>query len=181
MTIYYIYAYTRPDGTPYYIGKGKGDRAYRRSHIVPLPKNKSQIIMMESNLTEVGALALERFYIRWYGRKDIGTGILRNMTNGGDGASGYVCTEDHRKKMSEAMTGNKNPMFGKKLAYETRRRMSESKSGNNHPMFGKKHTEETKKKMSESLIGKPLGPQSEEHKRKRVESTQKTKNRRISL
>ena len=62
---------------------------------------------MESKLTEVGALALERFYIRWYGRKDQGTGILRNMTDGGEGTSGYTLPKslEHRKKMSLAKLG----------------------------------------------------------------------------
>lgn len=99
---YYIYAYLRHDGTPYYIGKGKGRRAYMSAgRHTSRPKEKYRIIIIENKLTEVGALALERFYIRWYGRKDIGTGILRNKTDGGDGTYGHTLTTETRQIMSE--------------------------------------------------------------------------------
>jgi hypothetical protein len=85
MNKYYIYAYLRAKdsssgkaGTPYYIGKGVRDRFKENHGKVPVPKDKSLMVFLETCLSEVGALALERRYIRWYGRKDNNTGILLN-------------------------------------------------------------------------------------------------------
>lgn len=93
---YYLYAYIRSKdtkiakkGTPYYLGKGSTNRAWTGKHSVSIPKDRKYIIILESNLTEMGALALEVFYIRWYGRQDNNTGILRNLSDGGEGPSGY--------------------------------------------------------------------------------------------
>jgi hypothetical protein len=144
MLIYYVYAYLRNDGSPYYIGKGKDNRAYRQqSHFIPVPKDRSKIVFLETNLSDVGALALERRYIRWYGRKDLGTGILRNLTDGGEGASGRnpywkgkSLSDEHKMKISKVQkgrfAGEKNPMYGKSA------------------MAGKSHSPETKLKMAEA-------------------------------
>ena len=156
--IYYTYAYLREDRTPYYIGKGKGNRAYRRRYKgeVNPPKDKSRILILKQNLTEEEAFRHEVYMIAVLGRKDLGTGILHNRTNGGEGLSGYICSDETKRKMSEALKG-------KPLSEETRRKMSEAHKGENHSFYGKCHSEESKRKMSEASKGKPL---SEEAKRK---------------
>ena len=112
MTIYYVYAYLRVNGTPYYIGKGSGKRAWVKgsNDSIRPPKDKTRIIIVENNLTEIGSFAIERRLIAWYGRKDKGTGILRNMTDGGDGAIGVTRTENHKKAISTAIKG-RNPVW----------------------------------------------------------------------
>jgi hypothetical protein len=101
MNEYYTYAYLREDGTPYYIGKGRGRRVYK-SHIRQnktnlKPKDNNKIIFLKENITEEEANKHEVYMIFIFGRKDLGTGILRNMTNGGDGISGYSHTEETKK------------------------------------------------------------------------------------
>jgi hypothetical protein len=106
-TNYYVYAYLRKsDNTPYYIGKGKGRRAYTDHGRISTPKDLDKIVFLEKNLTNVGACALERRYIRWYGRKLDG-GILLNLAEGGEGGS-FPKTEKWKANHSEKIKGKRH-------------------------------------------------------------------------
>ena len=124
--MYYTYAYLREDGTPYYIGKGSKRRAYvKENHKFP-PPPKDRILILKKNLTEEEAHKHEKYMVGVFGRKDNGTGILRNLTDGGEGGSNW--DQERRDKHIARMTGL---------------------SGESNYFYGRTHTEETKK-----LIGK---------------------------
>ena len=111
---FYTYAYLREDRTPYYIGKGKGRRLYKKSkNEIKPPKDKSRIILLKQNISEEEAFKHEIYMIAVFGRKDLGTGILRNRTDGGEGSSGWVPDEEFRKNVSKTHKGEKNHNYGK--------------------------------------------------------------------
>ena len=186
---YYIYFYLRSRdsaigkaGTPYYVGKGKNKRAYdRRRRLVPVPKDKNNIVFVLNNLTEEQAFQNEIDFISWYGRVDLNNGILRNLTDGGEGPSGAIRSEDYKRKMSELMKDKTHSEEskrkisesnkGKTRSEESRRKISESRKGQG---LGILKSEETKRKMSESMKGE-LNPmfgktRSEESRRKQSET-----------
>jgi hypothetical protein len=136
---YYTYAYLREDKTPYYIGKGRGKRIYSKNKLINPPKDRSRIIFLKKDLTEAEAFKHEIYMIFVFGRKDLGTGILRNLTNGGDGASGRVNSEKTKKKLSAVNSGKNNPMYGR--------------TGEKNPNYNVPQTEEHKRKNSMANSG----------------------------
>lgn len=175
---FYVYTYSYPDETPFYVGKGTGSR--KRIHlrdakagrnnkkwavrvVAKLLRNGQEpiITVVKDGLTSQEALQLEVEFIRQYGRKDIGTGILVNCTDGGDGAINVsdetkkkqtakfiewsktkrVVDDEYRRKISETQRG-------RKLPEEQKEKIRQYYRTHNSPFKGKKHSDETRAKMS---------------------------------
>lgn len=152
----YAYLFCYPEGTPYYAGVGKGDRvrtvsrnrwANRIDSKIQKSGRKTLRIIVEFETREE-ACVQECAWIRHYGRRYLGGGLLVNMTEGGEGTKGLVWTAAMR-----ASVGNK--LRGKSWSLERREAQSIALRGNKNAL-GHKHTTETRARMSASLRGKKL-------------------------
>jgi hypothetical protein len=209
MNNFYVYIHIDPRTDEIrYVGKGKNDRASRMSRRYGYHKNwikqlellglKPIVRIVEANLKEKEALEKEKELISEYRKNGFN---LTNLTDGGDGISGFKMPEEAKKKIAESKIGEKNPMFGK-AAYnrgvspseESKRKNSkahlgkpgpnkgrkfseESKRKNSEAHKGRKASEETKKKMSEARKGIPGTKHTEESKKKMSISRMGYKNR----
>lgn len=139
----YVYKHIRKDTNEvFYIGIGKHKkRAYtksgRNNHWNNIT-NKTDFIVeiIEGGLSWETVCEREKYWISYYGRRDLNEGTLVNMTDGGDGTPNI--TPDVRVKTS---------IRQKKLLSD--------KTYN--PMYGKTHTLETKLKISKANVGKTKG------------------------
>ena len=156
--MFYTYLWLRGDSTPYYVGKGKGRRAFdSNSHNVKCPKDKHRIFVQYWE-SEEKALETEKWWISFYGRKDNGTGILRNLTDGGENppvgwgntnTKGMKHSEETKKKISKGVLLVRHKLQGN--LGKTRSEESRRKQGNT--LRGKPRTIELCRKVSAALMG----------------------------
>jgi hypothetical protein len=129
----YLYRHIRLDkNEPFYIGIGN-DKYYNRAfaktgrnkiwHNI-VSKTEYEVEIIYDGMTKEQAFEKEKEFIKLYGRKNLGTGTLCNLTNGGEGGFGIVRSEENKRKISEKMKGKKNAL-GHKHSEETKRLLSE--------------------------------------------------------
>ena len=162
--IFYTYMYLREDGTPYYIGKGARNRAFRPHRTGVPPKDR---ILIEPHTSEADALESEKFLIAYYGREDLRTGCLLNLTNGGEEPPVGRATG---KRSAESKQRMRLAKLGKKFSPDHVEKLR--KSHQEHPLpqealaargrnisvakKGVPFTEEHKEAIRQSRIGKTL-------------------------
>jgi hypothetical protein len=136
---FYVYGHYLPSGELKYVGKGQKYRAWDFTHRSKVWKNYAKkhgfyVKLLAEDVPEAEAFELETFVIDFFGRQDKKTGSLINLTDGGDGASGAVRTEETKEKIRQA-----------KIAY--------------HPLRGKKLPKEWAEKCRLGSIGKTISPE----------------------
>ena len=162
---FYVYKHVRLDNnTCFYIGKGKGNRAYKpkRNKFYNNVRNSCgcKVEIIKNCLNEEEAFKLEAEIIEDYvftfgyginieGYKDFSNETyLTNCTWGGEGSSGMRHSEEAKQRISESHKGKNNYLYGKHRSEEHKKKISEAEKG-------KKLSEETKRKIGEK-IGKKV-------------------------
>jgi len=140
-----VYQHIRLDTKEvFYIGIGIPSRPFNKVNRSKLwkrvvAKAGYEIEVIINNVSWSEAIDIEKYLIKFYGRRDLGLGNLINMTDGGDGRVNQIVSEETRDKLSKAK-------IGKLATEETKVNMSISH-------LGKKNSEESKIKVSNSLKG----------------------------
>jgi hypothetical protein len=160
--MFYVYALTDPrkDNEIFYIGKGHGHRATNHLTVSANRECNSKqsaikairadglepgIVYLLEDLTEELAFLKEKELIAQYGRKDLGKGPLRNLTDGGEGTSGHKHTEETKEKMRKADRSKYNRVAP--VAEETKKKLRQTHIGQ-HSNKGYRYTQEQKDALS---------------------------------
>lgn len=160
MAEFYVYIHCRPDGEPFYVGKGSSGSGHsRRSHDFKFGRNRYykrvlakhgaeniQVLLFPMSSEEV-AFEHEIFWIHLL--RQVGC-TLTNITDGGEGLTGVVTSEETLAKRSAAMKG-------RTLTPEHKDKIRQS-------LLGKKHSVERCANISAGKIGVKPKPFSDEHK-----------------
>lgn len=182
MDNYVVYCYLDPrkpglflfddirfDCEPIYIGKGKPSRPknhltiYKRKNTRFYSKIQSIIesrlipdyVILKSNLTEEKSFEYEKYFIKLIGRIE-NNGTLTNLSDGGEGQSGFKFSSASKLNRSQKTKGELNPMFGKTHSIDSLKKISNSKIGKPSnkkgksikDIFGSGKSIEIKEKMS---------------------------------
>ena len=143
-----LYRHIRTDkNTPFYIGIGETEnRAYDKKCRTKIWKNIAkkgyETEILFDDLTWEQACEKEKEFIALYGRRDLGTGTLVNLTDGGEGTLGYRHTKEAKEKNRLASLGENNPWYNKKRPDQAEKMKGENnpcfgRVGDKNPMFGK--------------------------------------------
>ncbi len=156
---HYVYVHLKADTLePFYVGEGQKRRGWhthgRSKHWNSVVRKHGVLVMIaQDDMLEAFAFELERNLIARIGRKDKGLGPLVNYTDGGDGASGAIRSDEFKARNVAFHTGRKRSEATKKniseakrgtvVSKETRLKMSVSRKG-------RVHSESTLLKMAEA-------------------------------
>jgi hypothetical protein len=149
-----VYKHTRLDNDiPFYIGIGKSlKRAYNfynRTNIWKRFNNKygCKVEIVYNDISYEEAKLKEIELIKLYGRIDITTGTLVNLTNGGEGTSGHIHSEKTKQKLSQIAKE-------RVMTEEVKTKISNSLSGEKSYWFNKHLSDDHKLKLSNIKLGK---------------------------
>jgi hypothetical protein len=169
--VFYVYEHIRLDtGAIFYVGKGKGARAYakaRKNAYWTRVVNKCgyKVNFVVKNIAEEFSFLVEKEKISQLKS----TGVpLANATDGGEGMSGLRHSEESKEKIRVKATGRVGPMLGKTHSDETKEKIRVKAVGRINPMLGKTHSLSTRLKQSIAKIGKKCRKRTEAEKKRLI-------------
>ena len=153
MSGFYTYLHCKPDGTPFYVGKGSGNRAWqfsknRNRHYLNVvakygKENIKVFISPCDNEDQAFTEEIRQIEIL----RECGYELV-NRTNGGEGPTGFAHTEEMRKQLSESHKG-------KRFSDEHKAKIAAALRGRKRPEF----SIEWKSKISAALSKRQIKPE----------------------